>query len=163
MLERRIFSARVRKHIRGVGASVRHSGTHKELLLRALWQVIWSTKGYSRLYQEWGNHFHHHKSILAGKDYKCNKRGGWGEMLSVPIKEDSDCVVIVLHKILQVTRKAKNWAKRWVRSNTLYFLLETGNVCEAKHCWILVWFKPLYKQQLLATVAHRTQQAGPVL
>lgn len=49
------------------------------------------------------------------------KEGGGGDMLSVPIKEDSDCVVLVLHKILQVSRKGRNWAKRWVRSNTLYF------------------------------------------
>lgn len=90
-------------------------------------------QGISRLYQEWGNHFHRRKSILAGRDYKCNKRGGCGEMLSVPIKEDSDCVVILLHKIFQVSRKGRNWAKRWVRSNTLYF---SGN-------WECVWGKTL--------------------
>lgn len=111
-------------------ASVSRSRIHGELLLGILWQVIWSTEGYSRLYQEWGNHSHCHKSILAGKDYKCNKRGEWGEMLSVPIKEDSDCVVIVLHKILQVTRKGKKWVKRWVESNPLWF------------CWKLIgWIR----------------------
>lgn len=38
-------------------------------------------------------------------------------MLSVPIKEDGDCAVIVLHKIFQVKRKGRNWAKRLAQSN----------------------------------------------
>lgn len=32
-------------------------------------------------------------------------------MLSVAIKEDSDCAVIVLRKILQVSRQGRNWVK----------------------------------------------------
>lgn len=63
--------------------SVSCSGIRNELL-RILWQVIWSTKGYSRLYQEWGNHSHRHKSILAGKEYKRNKRGGGGKCFLCP-------------------------------------------------------------------------------
>lgn len=144
-------------------ASVSRSGKRNELLLRILWQVIWSTKGDSRLYQEWGNHSHLHKSILAGKDYKCNKRVVWREMLPVPIKEDSDCVVRVLHKILQVRRKGRNWVERWVQSNLLYF------------CWKLVGWKresaagslsdfiSFYEQQILVTVPDGTQQDGPFL
>lgn len=58
-------------------------------------------------------------------------------MFSVPIKEDSDCVVIVLHKILQVSRKGRNWVKRWVQSNPMIFLLQAGRVDKEKHRWIL--------------------------
>lgn len=144
-------------------ASVSCSGIRNELLLRILWQVIWSTKGDSRLYQEWGNHSHLHKSILAGKGYKCNKRVGWREMLSVPIKEDSDCVVRVLHKILPVRRKGRKWVKRWVQSNLLYFFWKLVGWTRESAAGSLSDFMPFYEQQLLGTVTGRTQQDEPFL
>lgn len=56
-------------------ARASHRKTQEELLLKILWQVIWSTEGYSRGSQEWGGRSHSHKSALASEDGNCNKRG----------------------------------------------------------------------------------------
>lgn len=47
--------------------------------------------------QEWGDRSQSRKSALASEDSECNGGGRLSEL----IKEDGDCLVTVLHKILQ--------------------------------------------------------------